>query len=351
MARLESQADLMFVPTPDAVCDRLAEFLDVPAGVHALDPCCGTGAALRRVVGDRGKLYGVELDVARARAAESKLDRVLCCAAQESKLSNGSFGLVLLNPPYDISLGGRLELVFLERAVNWLTPGGVLVFIIKRPMYTGRFCATLSRHFTDFHHWRFPDPYFDGPDLAFGQTVLVCRRKVPAAVDEASRVRLESEVLEPFFPPSERYPVPAGLEPTIFVTGHLTPEAALELMQVSKVRRVPPRRLVWDDRSPLPLRTGHVALMLASGRIDGAYRARNNKPTHVAKGTVRRAEGSDTKVSYDSRGNPTVILRDTQGFEIVIRAITADGTLHDIAAPKPPKMDAQIETDDEEEAA
>lgn len=351
MARLESQADLNHVPTPDVVCDRLAEFLDIPPGVHALDPCCGSGAALRRIVGPDAKCYGIELDVIRARNAQARLDRVLCCAAQEAKLSHGAFGLIVLNPPYDISIGGRLELTFLERSVNWLMPGGVLVFIIKRPMYTGRFCSVLARNFTDFEHWRFPDPYYDGPELAFGQTVLVCRRKHPASADPDRATWLEKNALDPFFPPGHRYAVPLGAAPMVFVTGHLTEQAALDLMAQSPVKRIPSKRSRYSDRSPLPLKRGHVALMLASGLIDGVYRGRAGKPTHVAKGTVRRAENQDTKVSFDNSGKATVIIKETQGFEIVIRALTSDGDIHDIAAPKRPPEPAQITDDLDEEAA
>lgn len=337
MARLESQADLMYVPTPDVVCDRLREMLDLPDDVQALDPCCGTGAALRRVLGTKGTAYGIEIELDRARDAAKNLDRVLCCAAQESRLSNGAFGLVLLNPPYDSSAGeGRLESAFLRRAVDWLADGGVLVYIIKRAMFEGQIAHRLATFFTDFQHWRFPDPYFAGPELSYGQTVLVCRRRsgfTGGKADTAVAIGLMRDELQPLTPPAAKITVPAGHAPGIFLSGVITSEAAAELFASSKIRRVPPVRSHMGGRSPLPLRSGHVAMMLASGRIDGVYRSVGELPIHVAKGTVRRSEREDKFVQYGENDRPTVTIRRTEGFEVTIRTATQDGVIHDVAAP------------------
>jgi 16S rRNA G966 N2-methylase RsmD len=360
MARLESQADLMHVPTPDVVCERLREFLDIPEDVHALDPCCGSGRALKLLTGGAGTTYGVELDYERSRLAVGNLSRVLSgCAAQDARMSKDAFGLVLLNPPYDNELEGRLEINFLERSTRWLKPGGVLVFIIKRSFYASPgISGWLSRHFADFHHWRFPDPFFDGPELAFGQSVLVCRKKVPWGNDPAALEALQKAELEPFFPTGDRYRVPSGAAPDLFYPGYLTGQMALELMTNSPVRRVPLARNALGGRSPCPLKQGHVALMLASGRVDGVYPAKGGRPHHVAKGTVRPADDRDVKVHYTADLKASVTITETHGFEIVIRAATPDGKIHDISRPKkaagplePTYVDDSVEDEQVEEYA
>lgn len=355
MAHLRSKMDMMHVPTPQVVIDRLRDFLDVPPTVHALDPCCGTGLALRRLV-PQGTRYGIELDIARATQASKRLERVVGCAFQDARVSHDSMGLVLLNPPYDDSLHGRLEISALERAVNWLAPRGVLVYIVKRQHYsTGRVLSLLWRYFTDFEHWRFPDPYYDGPDLAYQQTVLICRRRAsinpPCRDLEGFRVReLKLDSLEPFIPPVDRkYAVPAAQGPALFISGRLDAPAMAELIKTSTLKRRPARVAASGfGRPPLPLKRGHIALMLAGGLVDGVHGGTNGHPLHVAKGTVKRRQTDKWEVEVNDEGQPTATQTVIHAFEVVIRALTPDGIIHDVNSKKSKDVDEPQLADAEE---
>lgn len=356
MSRPEATKDLCHVATPQEVCRILAGILDIPDKVHALDPCCGTGEALATVLNGRGSSYGVELDVSRARAAQGRLSRVLTSDTQEARLSRNAFGLVLLNPPYASGVHQRLEITFLERAIEWLAPGGTLIYIIKASMYNGEICRILSRNFKDFQHARFPDPFFSGPDLAYRQTVLICRKKsVPEADPEAmDQLQSTSLLLEPLVSPLGpigigTFAVPCGTAPATFLPGALGEDQMIDLLKTSTLKMVKPRPSDLGGVPPLPLRKGHQALVLASGLIDGVYGSGDR--LHVSKGTIRRTTTLKKAIEYDDQNRPTVIFTETQGFEILVRVLGPDGVIHDVAGAKPAKGDAQLMESEEQEAA
>lgn len=77
--RLEAVAKAGYYPTPPSVVERVAALVR-PARptqrqvVRLLDPCCGTGAALRQLadaVG--GETYGIEIEGERAQEARQTL--------------------------------------------------------------------------------------------------------------------------------------------------------------------------------------------------------------------------------------------------------------------------------------
>jgi tRNA G10 N-methylase Trm11 len=70
--------------------------------VRLLDPCCGTGAALRQIADVLGgETYGVEIARDHADEAQAVLDHVICGSAFAVRLAHGAFSCLWLNPPYD----------------------------------------------------------------------------------------------------------------------------------------------------------------------------------------------------------------------------------------------------------
>lgn len=334
MARPQSQVDLMHVPTPGVIIDRLRELLEIPPGVRALDPCCGDGSALA-ALNPKGENYGIELDQARAASAEDVLGRVLACSMQEARVGHQAFGLVLLNPPYDASVEGRLEGVFLDRCSRYVAPGGVLVLIIKETMYP---CVLrhLCRYFEPIGHWRFPDPYFDGPELAFGQTCLVVRRLHDLSWEHDTRSYAELIGLGSLEPMPEAFDeghqVPIGHDPQIFLPGSLSERDLATLLSASPLA---PKRMVMPPavgggRPPLPLKQGHISLVLASGLVNGVYG--EGPLLHIAKGTIVRDEKIEHIDDVTVGGKAAVIERKTDFFNIVIRALRPNGEIHDLSA-------------------
>lgn len=347
MARPESVRDLMHVPTPPEVVERLRRLLLISPSCHALDPCCGDGTAIQLLAPDSSR-YGIELEITRAAAAKQRA-RVLNCAMQDARVSHDAFGAVLLNPPYDDSTEGRLERVFLDRTTRYLRRGGILILIIKESLYD-HVTWSLRRDYDVIGHWRFPDPYFDGPELAFGQTVLVARRREVQRHREHSEWETFAEQLglgqlEPL-PETfdERVHVPAGCEPRVFISGELSASDLAELVRtspLSRQMRVPPT--VGCGRPPVSLKQGHIAMVLASGLVNGAY---GDGPTrHVAKGTVVRTARVERAIERTPSGSKVLVETTTDSFAIHVRAMTRDGLIHEMAGAA--AASAEAEADDE----
>lgn len=373
----------MHIPSPDAVIDRLRDWLALPEGCVALDPCCGTGHALRRLV-PKGRLYGVELEIERAQAAGAGaaaggLDHVIACAMQDAKISHNAFGLCLLNPPYDSSTEGRLEGVFLERCFKYLKPGGILVLILKVEQVAGPMVmGLLRRQFDVLGHWRFPKGYYDGPELAYTQTVLIARRRDFPCMDREPRdfytnvLRLSGgrlggqeidgaihESPDPIDLRLEEMPltldaegtkikVPVGSPPLIFISGMLHPEEmekVLDTSPLSRVMKTPPA--LGCGRPPLPLKQGHVALSLAAGLVNGVYGREDDGSLHVAKGTVVRQKVKSVEVD-DAGDRPAVVHKTTDTFAVKVRALVPAGVIYDMTGE--PVEDAMDE-DGTKEAA
>ena len=129
--RLAAQAKGGFYPTPERVVDLLAELIHTPTGYYhrdretlrILDPCCGAGEALAQLAERMDvpnaipiETYGVELHRDRAEEAEKRLGHALASDLFATSVANGAFGLLLLNPPYDYdSEDKRTEHAFLTQ--------------------------------------------------------------------------------------------------------------------------------------------------------------------------------------------------------------------------------------------
>lgn len=349
MARLESRAVMGYVPTPTSTLSRLRTILNLPPGLVALDPCCGTGEALDLLTPPDSLTYGVELDVDRGTKAKGILDHVLLAAMQDVRVANNAFGLVLLNPPYDDSVEGRLEFTMLERATNYLAYGGIMVYIIKFDRFSPQVLEHFGRYYDQHHHFRFDDPEFAN----FGQTVLIARRgtgyRTPAG---EMRVKLglaasdgANSLPTPLSTASVKIEVPKGKVPHTFAALTISEDALRAMLTASPLRRRPhPPKPLNIGRPPLPLKKGHTALVLASGACNGVYGEGIKR--HVAKGSVRRVEMEEEEDDQTAGGKAILIRHRTFTFEVNIRCLTGDGVIHDVAGSPPAKHeDGQEDSD------
>src|SRR5438094_514842 len=102
MARSASRLKLGYYPLASGEGQRLCRFLEFPQECAVLDPCAGTGAALRQIAGEKqARRYGIELDSFRAMAAGRVLDEVIQGSVFDTHCPVESYSLVYLNPPYD----------------------------------------------------------------------------------------------------------------------------------------------------------------------------------------------------------------------------------------------------------
>ena len=158
-----------YYPTDQPTLDRIAGALDVDGRpVRLIDPCCGEGAAALELkqsleaAGSPAQAFGVEVDEERAWHAKQVLDTVAHADVHDVRISDRSFGLLFLNPPYgdlvtdqvgsgDRSQGRqRHEKLFCRRSFNLLQVGGVLVLIVPFYVLDTELATLIARHFSLF---------------------------------------------------------------------------------------------------------------------------------------------------------------------------------------------------------
>lgn len=283
MARLESIAKAGYFPTPPSVVERVAALVR-PAhpttrqAVRLLDPCCGTGAALRQLadaVG--GETYGIEIARDRWQEAEAVLDHAISASAFAVRLAHEAFPCLFLNPPYDHDdEAKRLEHAFLTAMTRALCPGGLLVFIVpqRRLAVSARY---LAGHYTRFTCYRFPEPEY----ADFSQVVLLAVKRDGAVGEARWREQIEAWASEslPELPPAgsaeplhDLPALPAG--PVLFASQFFDPEVAAQQARQSGLwaSSALAERLWPAEERPvrplMPLRRGHLAVLIAAGFLN-----------------------------------------------------------------------------------
>ena len=162
MARNASRLKLGYYPLVPGEGQRLRRFLEFPKECAVLDPCAGTGAALRQITGETpARRHGIELDSFRAMEAGRVLDEVVQGSVFDTHCAVESYSLLYLNPPYDDEIAEgrnrRMEGVFLEHCFRWLRPGGVLVLVVPGNRIAS--CSdVLAPYFRDLGIYRLTDP-------------------------------------------------------------------------------------------------------------------------------------------------------------------------------------------------
>jgi len=305
MARLEGIAKAQFYPTPPSVVERVADLVRHAPSSHRrvarlLDPCCGTGDALRRFVDAIGgaETYGIEIEQHRAAEARQVLDHVIAGSAFAVRLGHEAFSCLWLNPPYDQDDGGkRLEHSFLTTMSRVLAPGGLLVFIVPQARLP-QSARYLASRYEALRCYRFQDPEYD----AFRQCVVLGRRRATQTIAADAQAQVEAWATDPLPelpPPGDAvsvYEVPAlPAGPVVFASQFFEPEtAAAEARERGLWTNTALVERFWPAaerpvRPLMPLRRGHLAVLIAAGFLDNVM---------IDDGTRRvLVKGRITKVS------------------------------------------------------
>lgn len=152
-----------YYPLPQREAERMKNFLIFGGQETAVvDPCAGTGAALRLITdGEKIIRHGIELDAYRADKSRNNLHHVIHGNAFDVQSAVESFSVLYTNPPYDHEIGenrnARMEYLFLEHTYRWLKPGGVLVLVIPGDRL-GACAEILAIHFRDKVLYRLSEP-------------------------------------------------------------------------------------------------------------------------------------------------------------------------------------------------
>ncbi len=193
--RLAGQAKLGYYPTPEKTLAFLLTWLSRsgPGYRRYFDPCVGAGEALETIAAHHGpaETYGIELSDVRAEAAAEGIDHVLPTGYENAVLTEETFSLCLLNPPYtgeEITGGGtRLEETFLLPTTPLLVPGGVLVYLIPHARINERIARHLAGWYDHLRCFKLPAGEYE----AFKQVVIFGTRRAgykPPSNDEVKGV-------------------------------------------------------------------------------------------------------------------------------------------------------------------
>ena len=340
--RLAAQKKMGYYPTPPEIAHIIPSFLkpDEKGKVYRLlDPCCGKGTALNIISQKlsekyrfkKFKTYGVELDLQRYTEAQAMLNHTIHAdALMETRISNEYFSLLFLNPPYDweqeseetyYSNSTRYELSFLQKYTEKLRPDGILVFIVPFS-FLSRYscCSFLTSNYSHIKIFKFPAELYK----PFKQIVIFARKQTLPydhqlfkTISELKEEEIEeiTEVTRPFYelPPSNILKEPR------FTSVRFDPEQVAKEVETHGINieeEINPATGLTDSIRPLmPLRKGHMALLLASGFMDGILEKDGKKL--VIKGFTKtdKTEIEET----DDEGNR--VKKTIQKPKTVIRAL------------------------------
>jgi hypothetical protein len=297
-----------------------------------LDPCAGEGTAVAQLASLLGcrpdNVYAIELEEGRAATLKRNLPEARIVAPASvfgCAMSFASLGMIWLNSPFDNHFGGdRVETEWMNFVKSWLAPGGVLCLVCPEDT-VGEWTTMrreLAKNFTDLSVTPFPE------DKRTYEEVVVfgVKRPMPLAEYSAEYNRGEGRWERCQVGQDHVYPIPSCLPPRRFVKVEPT-EADLQ-----RALAVSPLSLRWKQPQtrnlpspPLAIGMGHLALLLASGHLDGTVTPPGGTP-HAVRGTCRKKEYVSSKVTTENDdGDSTTKTVISEKIELVVRAVGLDG--------------------------
>ena len=339
--RLAAQAKMGYYPTPDEVTPIIARYINRQRNglIRVLDPCAGEGTAVK-LVGDhlQAETYGIEIDIERGKIAKEVLTKCLVTDYQNTRISHGSFSLLWLNPPYDwatrdneIEKSERYERTFLRDCIPYLSPGGILVYLIPQRRLDGHIARMLSYRFEQISVFRFPEEEY----RAFKQLVIFgVLKKKPDKDDRLSEYLKKCgqlKALVPYLPqrPPRVYEVPTSPAKATFLfrSKDIEPEELAEEIRkhglFSQFKEMTtPLSMAEKIRPIMPLRHGHLAQILACGLMNGIVWDRDRTNPLLVKGVTKK----EVRHSVEIQGDMEKHI-ETDQIKIVIHAFNRHGEM------------------------
>lgn len=369
--RLAGQAKSGFYPAASGAIAGILKHLRPcekhPEDQYILDPCAGEGLAVKQLAEGldipQARTYCVELDAARADAIRANMPEANVLGPASFlgvQITGFSFSVAYVNPPFDDELGGgrREEQSFCQSATRLLAPRGVLVAILPVTALAGNksFVEFLDSYYEDIKVYRFPEDARPFREVA----VIGRKRKIELPRDGLYQHGCLTKMqwqwryshdrgMDQEIPVlGELYPAPTawyngrlishdkdpevatwelarGWRPNTFKKTTYTDDELLSAVAGSPLGRVLDE--VADlpvKRPPLPLDKGHVALLLASGMLNGTVEGPEGP--HVVRGTAKKVEYYNREAS-DSHEDPEtgkVTTKDVYSQRIVLTIRTVD---------------------------
>jgi hypothetical protein len=309
-----------FYPAPEQAVAHAASFLRPPTdqSFSILDPCAGEGAAIKQLgellACPQSATFAIELDDSRAEKVRANLpDAKLLAPASffGCRASLNSFSFIWLNPPFDYAYGGhRVEAQFLLTATDWLMPGGVMALVCPEDVLAED--SDAHRHVICFYENCKIVP-FPAEHRQFNEIIVFGHKRTRPKVDQT----VTSWAADGFI-----YRIPAGPDPKAFLKVEPTEPELQQMLASSPLRS---HLTAFADvplpSPPLPLGIGHVALLLASGHLDGVVHP-EGKPPHVVRGTSRKSEFvSNVEETEDEEGRTVKRTTISERIELAVRTV------------------------------
>ena len=333
-----------FYQTSIIVAQLLKTYFEPADSGRLLDPCAGEGTAasiLAKALNCQS--WGAELSPARAALASEKMDRLFNTPWQSCHLTNESITLLFLNPPYSHDRLGdqkRLELEFLKSTTPKLVRGGVLIYIVPHPLLRDLDVAShLAGYYENIRIYRYPE-------TEFNQVIVLATKRVKYKIpshEEVHQVQAWAEVEPPmlveFDEPTYKLPPASdkgsGGQPIRFSRLDWQPEEIVDATQKRGLASskewkdlLNPSRGLGEFKQPvMPLKKGHVAMLMASGMMGTLRLADEDGNPMLVKGRVVKftekveettdKKGNLTSEVFRDRFVSTVAILRQSGIEII----------------------------------
>ena len=339
-----------YYPTDQGTLDRVMARLDASGEypVRLFDPCAGEGAAIDSVAHhlgrDRSEVYAVEYNRERADYVASLADMSLHSDFMDVIVSQRSFGLLWLNPPYGDLVADhsgasvyrgkgrrRLEKLFYQRAIGTLQPGGVLVFIIPTTALDDEIIHWVTSHCTQIS-------FFEAAVDTYKQVVIMGVKIRSSDRERFNEQRKKDRAhLQAFMNGDEvadmlhdvagasmtQYSIPkASAQRVVFYKAVLDGHQLLTDIQRCKGNWFnfsgEFHRTGLTQRRPMKsLTPWHLALSLAAGAISGVVKS-DNGSCYVVKGDTHKEKSSKTEFTEQEDGSISEVRVMTDKFVPVI---------------------------------
>lgn len=342
--RLEAKIKKGFYPLQLDAVPHICSLIEwVHPDANIIDPCCGKGEAVKAIADTLGikpaNIIGCELDVERGRLASELLSEGTVHAPIDFLGSSayGDASIAYCNPPYDDEMGGgmRTETKFLHKVTGMLDPGGILIFVVPARTADNQAVYTyLKSMYESIQKFRLPSK-----TAKYNEVVFMAIKRDNMVINSGANWIGYTE----FSSIQTRYAAKKGGKVRVRKANY-TEQELYELIGKSEANSlIDGERYVRENMvPPMKMRTGHLAMLLASGKLDGIVEVEGEEP-HVVRGSTAKVTVRRTEV-----GEETTKVIDTEVIKLTVKVATQDGRI--VALTDELKTEGQEEVKSDEEA-
>ena len=327
-----------YYPTHDRIVEIIKTYIN-PASPRSklLDPCCGEGTAAALLGAALNCVtWGCELSYKRSELASKVMDKVHLSPWESTYITPESIPFMFLNPPYDTDLidqKGRLELDFLRTTTPAIVRGGLLVYIVPQKVFA---IPELARKLASDYEKMVIGKYTES---VYKQVIVLANKrsfKINPTQEEIEKIQSwATEEIPDLLPAQE--PLYSILDaPTSFkgraiefirkdwTDGEIVDATMTEGAIITKDWEDllhPHRNEVTTMQPAMPLKKGHIAMIMASGML-GVMRLHDQQGNPILiKGRVIKEK--EIRNTTNSDGEEIETVRDK--FVTTITTIGING--------------------------